>query len=122
MSVYRASESWRDRLRAYSLVIDGAVVAKVKRGQSATVAITPGEHRVWMKIDWCRSRIFRIELSDNERVTLAARSGIRPLLLGLLYVTIWRTRYIELEEQGREASLDRTGLRSGESLNTDAER
>jgi hypothetical protein len=102
VSVYRASDSWRDRLRAYSLVIDGAVVAKVKRGQSATVAVTSGEHRVWMKIDWCRSRIFRIELSDNERVTLAARSGIRPLLLGLLYVTIWRTRYIELEEQGRE--------------------
>jgi hypothetical protein len=83
-------------------VIDGAVVAKVKRGASATVEVTPGEHTIWMKIDWCRSRIVRIALSENERVTLTARSGIRPLLLGLLYITIWRTRYIELEEQGRE--------------------
>jgi hypothetical protein len=99
VSVCRASESLRDRLRAYSLVIDGAVVAKVKRGESATVAVAPGEHTVWMKIDWCRSRIFRIELADHERVTLTARSGIRSLLLGLLYITIWRTRYIELEEQ-----------------------
>jgi len=51
-----------------------------------------------MKIDWCRSRKFHIDLSDDERVTLSARSGIRSLILGLLYVTIWRTRYIELEE------------------------
>jgi hypothetical protein len=99
--VHRASESWRDRLRAYALVIDGAVVAEVKRGESATVAVTPGEHTIWMKLDWCRSRICRIELSQSERVTFTARSGIRPLLVGILYVTIWRTRYIELEEQGR---------------------
>jgi hypothetical protein len=113
VSVYRASESWRDRLRAYSLVIDGAVVEKVKRGESATVAVTPGEHTVWMKVDWCRSRIFRIELSDNERVTLTARSGIRSLLLGLLYITIWRTRYIELEEQEREGIAGSTGRALG---------
>jgi hypothetical protein len=109
VSVYRASESWRDRLRAYSRVIDGAVAAKVNRGESAVVAVTPGEHTVWMKIDWCRSRTFRVDLSDNERVIFVARSGIRSLLLGLLYVTIWRTRYIELEEQGREGIAGSTG-------------
>jgi hypothetical protein len=114
VSVYRASESWRDRFRAYSLVIDGAVVAKVKRGESATIAVTAGEHAIWMKINWCRSRILRLELSDNESVMVAARSGIRSLLLGLLCVTIWRTRYIKLEEQERNGPLDRTRSRSGD--------
>jgi hypothetical protein len=103
VTVHRASQVWRDRLRAYALVIDGTVVAKVRQGETVSVPVTPGDHRIWMRIDWGRSRILHTEVADNERMILAAASGIPFLLLGLLYATLLRTRYIKLEEVRREA-------------------
>jgi hypothetical protein len=55
-----------------------------------------------MRIDWCRSRKIDVDLSDNERVMLTCRSGVRLRgLLWPLYLTLLRARYIHLEQTGR---------------------
>jgi hypothetical protein len=42
----------RDGLRAYRVVVDGRPVAKVRRGRSCAVAVAPGRHRLYLRLDW----------------------------------------------------------------------
>ncbi|MFJ5924966.1 hypothetical protein ACIQF6_20415 [Kitasatospora sp. NPDC092948] len=53
--VSRDATSPRDRLRAYTILVDDAAVAKVRPGKSVSVGLSPGPHTVRVKIDWCRS-------------------------------------------------------------------
>jgi hypothetical protein len=107
LTVSRSPQRWPDRLRGYRLVVDGKSVASLKRGQSVSVPVQPGHHRIWMRIDWCRSRILDVELGDNERVVLTCRSGVRLwLLLFPVYLTVLRARYISLEQERREPLMD----------------
>jgi hypothetical protein len=94
--VTRASSAWRDRLRAYKLVVDGTSLASVSQGQTEAVSVAPGRHRVWMKIDWCRSQIVECDLSEGDTARFDCRTG-GPFVLALLYVTVWRSRYIDLQ-------------------------
>ena len=89
---------WRDRLRAYKLIVDGRAVAAVRSGEEQTVAVEPGSHRVWTKIDWCRSQILDVDLEEGDRAVLRCRPN-GPLLLVFLYATFLRTRYLDLQRE-----------------------
>jgi hypothetical protein len=113
LTVSRSPQGWPDRIRRYRLLVDGKAVASLKRGQSVSVPVQPGHHRIWMRIDWCRSRILDVELGDNERIVLTCRSGVRlRLLLFPVYLTVLRARYIGLEEERREPVIV-TGFAGG---------
>lgn len=84
-----------DYLRAYAVVVDGQVTGHVSVGGSCTVAVGPGLHEVFMKIDWCRSESIDAVCIAGETVTL--RCGPRANVLTALYwITLGRRRYIEL--------------------------
>ncbi|OKI99178.1 hypothetical protein [Kitasatospora sp. CB01950] len=53
--VTRDSTRLRDEWRAYTILVDGAAVATVRRGKSVSVDLPPGPHTVRLKIDWCAS-------------------------------------------------------------------
>lgn len=99
LTVARDTVPSPDRLRAYRLMVDGVAVAKVKRGETATVTLSPGRHRIRMKIDWCGSRTLELDVSDSDRLAVRCRPGLTGLkaLAVPLYLTFLRNRYIELE-------------------------
>src|SRR5262249_16466113 len=68
VTVTRVPHPWRDRIRAYKLVVDGATVGAVRLGETLDVQVTPGRHRVWMRVDWCRSQKLDLDASDGERI------------------------------------------------------
>ena len=96
ITVRRQPSLWRDRLRAYKLVVDGSSVASVGQGETKDVAIEPGHHRVWMRISWCRSRMLDIDLQDGGHARLMCRANGSPLLV-ILYITVFGARYIDLQ-------------------------
>jgi len=81
-------------MRAYTLLIDGAPRGAIKQGETLEVELTPGDHRVRMKIDWATSA--ELVVSGAQDVKLSCRSNANPFLI-LLYITLWRGRYIRLE-------------------------
>jgi hypothetical protein len=105
--VARAPEGWPDRYRAYRLVIDSKVHAKIRRGSQASASVAPGRHSVRMRLDWCGSQTLDLDLRDGERAYLTCQSGVRKArgnpfklkakLVLPLYLTVWRTRYIDLQ-------------------------
>lgn len=95
ITVRRDPTIWRDRLRSYKLVVDGRTIASVRSGEEKTVSVESGEHRVWMKISWCRSPILNVNLASGQRAKMACEPG-GALPFALLYITVLRDRYINL--------------------------
>jgi len=66
----RERRGTRDLFRAYAIMVDDAQVAKVKRGQTVRLPISPGRHEVYLRIDWCRSPGIEIDVSAGEIVNM----------------------------------------------------
>ena len=46
---------YADSLRAYKMILDGEEIGMVKSGESKSFPVSPGEHAIQAKIDWCSS-------------------------------------------------------------------
>ena len=94
--IKRESE-FRDRLRAYKVVLDGNVVGEINNGQQLELKVTPGKHRLQLKIDWGWSNIVDFEMNDCD-IEFQCGSNLRgfKILLAILYVTIFSNQYIWL--------------------------
>ena len=98
--ISRPNEVWANRLRSYKIVVDDEVAATLGRGEHATVTVPGGHHSVRAKLDWGSSPKLDVELGEDDRAYFICQSGVQPSLArptALLYITIWRKRYIELQ-------------------------
>ncbi len=80
--IARAASLGRDMFRAYKIYVGNEVVGEVKRGRETRITLSPGEHLVHMKIDWCASPEVRVEVAAGSEVRLACGpnpSGRGPL-------------------------------------------
>ena len=95
IEVTRSAKKWPDRLRAYKVVINGQVVGDLRQGDAIHAPVEAGRHDVWITIDWCRSPAVTLDLGAGEVARLECAPNARALL-ALLYITIWRERYVSL--------------------------
>lgn len=95
ITVQRLAVAYMDRMRSYTVVVDGYERAAVKNGESATIALEAGRHTVAMKIDWCGSPHADIDVEQGENHHLRCRPKANPLT-GLYYIVAARDRYIAL--------------------------
>jgi hypothetical protein len=84
----RRGKSYADRLRAYKVEIDGAVVATVRAGQSATVPVTVGRHTLTLRIDWCSSEKLQFDAQSGDHIAFECGSSLTGarLLLAIVYI------------------------------------
>jgi hypothetical protein len=94
--IRRAHHSWRDRARNYRVLVDGRQRAELGDDETIQIPVTPGQHVVLLKIDWCRSRDLQVDIRHGEIVRLECKPHPLPFLV-LLYITIWRDKYISLD-------------------------
>lgn len=96
IAVFRDLDGLTDHLRAYEVVIDGAVVGRLAPGDSCAFSVAPGHHEIFMKIDWCRSEKVNLQLAAGEIAEF--RCAPRPnLITGFYWITFGRHRYIVLD-------------------------
>ena len=73
--VTRVGDGARDLLRAYTVLVDGASVGKVRRGESVETAVEPGAHTVQVKIDWEGSGEWGVTLASGEAAEFVCKPG-----------------------------------------------
>ncbi len=97
ITIRRASE-FRDRLRAYKIVLDGGVVGSVRTGQKVEISVPPGKHRLYLKIDWCRSNVIEFE-SNGDNIEFECGNSLQSwrILLIYLYITFLCDKYLWLK-------------------------
>jgi hypothetical protein len=74
--ITRKSE-WMNRLRSYTIFIDGAEAGFVKNGSSEEFNVQPGEHTVYCKLNWFYSPEFKTAIHPDEIEYLRVKSGMR---------------------------------------------
>jgi len=94
--IRRVQHAWADRARDYRVLVDGQQRALLGNDATVQLPVTPGEHKVRMQIDWCRSRDLTVNIRHGEIVRLECQANSNPLAM-LLYITIWRANYIALK-------------------------
>ena len=92
--------SYLDRIRAYKIVLDGVEVGQITAGESFDMTISPGEHRILLKIDWCRSNMLDFTAQAGAEVTLNCGSSLTGwrIFMVFLYVSFLRDKYLWIQE------------------------
>jgi hypothetical protein len=96
--IYR-QPAYADRLRAYTVLLDGKAVGAVLPGATCTVIAPEGRHVVKLTIDWGESNPITVETLSGFRQRLTVSSNLRGsrLALGLWYVAFARKSYLSLK-------------------------
>ena len=94
----KRNSGYADKLRAYQIIVDGKVIGEIKDGQKIEIAVPKGYHKMYLKIDWCRSNFIDFELSEEviEFECGSNLTGIK-LLFSIVYATLFRNDYIWLK-------------------------
>ncbi len=94
--VVRRVRHAQDREYTYNVLVDGLHKAQVGDDSTVQIGLTPGEHRLQLRVKWCGSRELAFTIQPGEIVRMECRPKAKPLL-ALLYITIWRNDYIALD-------------------------
>jgi len=87
--------------------VDGEIAAALRAGDDAVIPVAPGAHTLRAKIDWCGSRSIDVELGEHDKAHVVCQAGWRSVSIvprKLLYTTILRDRYLDLELTGVESA------------------
>lgn len=96
--IYRQPAS-ADRLRAYTVLLDGQSVGQVLDGATCTVIAPEGKHIIKLTIDWCESNPVTVEAISGTPQRLTVSSNLRGArwVLALWYVAFARKSYLSLK-------------------------
>lgn len=96
----KRGSSRADRRRRYKVVVDNQYLGSIKDGESKSFAVSPGEHELALKIDWCSSNRVRFNIASNQTVTFDCGSSLvgPKIALALFYVLFAWNRYLWLKQ------------------------
>lgn len=57
-------------IRKYSVILNGKVKTYIKSGETIHIPISPGEHNIQVKIDWCKTKPYKVSLVEGQNVEL----------------------------------------------------
>lgn len=102
--VDRTFVGFRDRFRAYKVLIDGVRVGQVKNGEAFECSADPGVHHVRLKVDWVGSPEVTVNVPPGATAVLAASAKPRKGGLTMMVeASVGRHEYILLEARSDDA-------------------
>jgi hypothetical protein len=98
----RLASPFRDRFRAYRVLLDGKETRRLVFGETVEIEVEPGQHRLQIRIDWSGSNERHVTVKAGEcaefvcRPSGAAWSAWRTVLS--------KTGWVVLEPAAQEGS------------------
>jgi hypothetical protein len=88
-----------DLFRSYKILLDDKEVGRIKNGKVFEVHVSPGTHRLQLKIDWCASNPVEFECND-ELIEFECGNNFvgRKVFLGVLNTLGARGDYLWLTQ------------------------
>jgi hypothetical protein len=77
--VTRKHSRWRDRGRAYRVLIDGLEVGKLRHGRSEEFDVRPGKHGIRLKIDWMGSDELPVNVHAGQTAAFVCEPNGRAI-------------------------------------------
>lgn len=89
LQLRRERSAWRDRARAYEVLLDGHRIGEVGNGREFTTAVEPGKHSIRLRLDWTGSPTLEFEIEPGETARFICSAAEEFMLLSLVK-SIWR--------------------------------
>lgn len=67
-----------DQTRSYSIILDGKNIGQVFNGQTKTLPLSAGQHRLRLKADWRGSNTLDLNVGKEETVQFAIKARFAP--------------------------------------------
>jgi hypothetical protein len=96
----RRAAGFHDLARDYKVFLDGRECGQISNGGDCRLTVAPGSHRIQLKIDWCSSAEQQIHVGENEEFVMDCGNNISTVFAVMLYVSIWRAKYLWLSPVG----------------------
>lgn len=74
-------KAYDDSFRKYKFFLNGKKVGEISEGETFLLSVEPGDHEIFLKIDWCRSPNMRVNIAEKETVEMACH--------GLSFLEAW---------------------------------
>jgi hypothetical protein len=84
-----------DSLRAYTVVLDGQEVGKLRADKEIVIDTTAGKHTLEMQIDWCSSKPVSFSLAEGESKAFECGNNTK-LIFTTFYIRLWPSDYLWL--------------------------
>ena len=75
-------------MRGYDIYIDNERIDAINNGKKKIIEVSQGNHEIYMKIDWCKSKKLNVNLTKGQELNLKCGSkitGIKQVFV-LLYI------------------------------------
>lgn len=95
VEMFRQPGYWRDRARAYRVLIDGEAVGRIRQRQRVKFAVQAGSHAVELRLAWCRSSVQTVSIGDADTAKLVCHPA-GSSWTGLWDIIFRRAQYIAL--------------------------
>ena len=88
------------KFRKYKIIVDGENKGTIKNGKIVEIPIQPGDHELYLKIDWGRSNKIAFKIADGEQVQFRCcyRGNGANFIRMFYYTFINPQKYLLLEE------------------------
>ena len=100
LKITREPGGWVDRLRAYQVCVNGKERAEIRAGEQRVLDVSSGPVEVLLKLDFCRSRIVRLDVAEGDEPHL--HCGPRSWITMLYGITFGRNNYMHLRIQSED--------------------
>jgi hypothetical protein len=91
-----------DRLRAYEVLIDRQRLGELRNGESKQFTISPGQHELMVKVDWCSSKPVNFTAVEGEDMAFYAKSNVRDKTgYAILWLILFHRDAYLVVERGR---------------------
>ncbi|MEA2453140.1 MAG: hypothetical protein QOG04_1850 [Actinomycetota bacterium] len=70
---------WSDKLRKWKIFLDGYEVGTIRQGEVFRSDVEPGDHQLWLKIDWASSQPVSFSIEPTQTLRFECRPGGRRL-------------------------------------------
>ena len=96
------SNEYANRFRNIQLVLDGEVITSISNGETKEMEISPGEHILQAKIDWCSSNKVTFSVPEHGSKSFALSSFAKKSVFGIFasiyYISFGANKYLNLDE------------------------
>jgi hypothetical protein len=89
---------YADLVRFYEIVLDGKRVGKIWDGDTTELTLSPGQHSLSMRIDWCGSKTIPFTVEEGSSILFEVKNSCRGVRipLALWYFIFAKNSYLRL--------------------------
>jgi len=78
IALARVPGGWRNRYLRYQVILDGKQAATISRGERLDLAVTPGQHVIFLRAGSGRSPQLQVDTAPGEVITLECAPASHP--------------------------------------------